>query len=60
MFGDILDWKKEKYQLDCTMRIGLSPEEISINKITYLWKEKRKPIEDQSEECINYIFNQLP
>lgn len=25
-----------------------------------LWEEKRLPIEEQSEECIDYIFNLLP
>lgn len=25
--------------------------------VNVYWKEKRKPIEEQSEECIDYIYN---
>lgn len=27
------------------------------NHITYLWHNKRLPIEEQSEECIDYVYN---
>lgn len=41
---------------------NLPPEELlkiieETEKIFYIWKYKRKPIEDQSDDCISFIFN---
>lgn len=35
-------------------------EDVIEIKLNQLWKEKRKPLEEQSLECIDYVFNLLP
>jgi hypothetical protein len=47
-FADKLDKKWEKYWYTL------------CNKIIDLRKDKRKPIDDQSNECIAFIFSLLP
>ena len=49
MIGDVLDYVKSN--------ITISAKQD--NSIIHLWKELRKPIEEQSEEAINYIYNLL-
>lgn len=46
-FSDKLDkkWKRYWYTL--------------CNRIIDLWKDKRKPIDDQSEECIKFVHSLL-
>lgn len=55
MIWDIIDYLQENY--------NLKPNE-SLNdyfkierKILNRYEEKRKPIEEQSEECIDYVYN---
>ena len=50
MFGDAFDYFK------VTNLIWDRQMEIT-SKLIILWKEKRKPIEKQSKECIKYIYN---
>lgn len=61
MIWDILDWiiKKEKsffennYPIEqiCSLLEGNWKDESII------WKKLREPIENQSEECIEYVYN---
>ena len=51
MIGDVLDFVAEH---DKTIPYWLSEEETEI---VILRLEKRKPIEDQSDECIDFIYN---
>jgi hypothetical protein len=44
MIWDVLDWIEKWNFFDKIV-------------ILQLWKEKRKPIEKQSEECIEYFYN---
>lgn len=46
MIGDMLDWMEEDER-------RFYEEDSVLN----LRKEKRKPIEEQSEECISFIYN---
>lgn len=54
MIWDVLDWCFEKYDLDL---YKYCDNWTLLGNISMLWKEKRKPIEDQSEECISFIYN---
>ena len=51
MIWDVLDYIEKNIKLN----------QIKIHNIKVdndnLWKEKRKPIEEQSDDCINYIFD---
>ena len=31
-----------------------------LDKIIYTWELFRKPIEDQSDECIDYVYSLIP
>ncbi len=59
MLGDVIHWIHSKYEWDFTMHTGLSKKELALNKIMYLWGDYRKPIEEDSEEIIDYIYNLL-
>lgn len=49
MIWDVLDYIEDKWEYNWEMW-----------DILALWILKRKPIEEQSEECIDYVFNLLP
>ena len=55
MIGDVLDWIERK--------MGISNheyEEFVINEVNMavlLWGEYPKPIEEQSDECIDYVYS---
>lgn len=55
MIWDVLDWIREKNK-------NSSIEESYINNedVIRLRKEKRKPIEDQSDECVAFIHSLIP
>lgn len=50
MIWDVLDWMEQR-----VTDVVWMPLFMWIMQST--WKHKRKPIEDQSEECITYIYN---
>ncbi len=60
MIGDVLDWISKNYELEFDYwdwpPYDNSHTEI-YKKIIYYWGDLRKPIEDQSEECIDYIYS---
>lgn len=55
MIGDVLDWIDEK--------MGVSNHEYEefvineVNMVVLLWGEYLKPIEEQSNECIDYVYS---
>ena len=58
MIWDVLDWIKKQINednishsnwYDLVVKLGYRDE-------TESWKELRKPIEDQSKECIDFIY----
>ena len=54
MIGDVLDW------IDINFKDALYIPEFVPNhtfNIVKIWKQKRLPLEDQEDECIDYIFN---
>ena len=55
MIGDILDWIERK------MGISNHEYEESIieeaNMAVLLWGEYLKPIEEQSDDCVDYIYS---
>ena len=52
MIGDVLDlMEKNKINTVCF--------ELT-EKILFLWKDKRKPIEEQSQECIDFVESLIP
>lgn len=50
MIWDVLDWMEQR-----VTDVEWMPLFMWIMQST--WKHKRKPIEEQSEECIIYIYN---
>lgn len=53
MIGDVLYWYDSKYSLIRNVWIIAT----DCFNVLELWKDKRKPIDDQSEECITFIYN---
>jgi len=53
MIWDILDWIEERHWLKFAR---VKTDNISIIKVYEYRKEKRKPIEDQSENCIKFFY----
>lgn len=57
MIGDVIDYINEDIFL------GAGYDEVfyhsweSVVDVISLWEEKRKPIEEQDDECVNFIFN---
>lgn len=67
MIGDVLDWIYEN-DID-QVELHQLMERKKYTNFTYtpasvmviaLWKEKRKPIDDQSDECIKFVYDLLP
>lgn len=52
MIGDVLDWIENRDNTHDNISDWYA--------VTKYWKNKRHPIENQSDECIEYIFNLLP
>lgn len=64
MIWDILDYFKINDILDfidikTDTNWNTMFKQTKHSKIIELWKEKRKPIENQSDKCIEFIFNNL-
>lgn len=53
---DVLDWYNKVFGVD--LFFDTIPDEIII--LFWYRKEKRKPIEEQSDECIDYLYSLLP
>lgn len=47
MIGDVLDWVTERW-----LRVDYNSIVVNDN-----WSKKRLPIEDQSDECIDYVYS---
>lgn len=48
MIWDVLDW------------IEKNPQSYEADfKVLHIWENKRKPLEEQSDDCIDYIYNLL-
>lgn len=60
MIWDVFDYTNEKkidmVWSDSSCAIDARDWEQSIN-IFNLWGQKRKPIEEQSDECVNFIYD---
>ena len=55
MIGDVLDWIDNKIWIS-----NHEYEEFVINEVNIailLWGEYPKPIEEQSDECIDYVYS---
>ena len=55
MIGDVLDWIDKKIWIS-----NHEYEEFVINEVNMailLWGEYPKPIEEQSDECIDYVYS---
>jgi len=52
----VMIWDVFEYQIE---NLWLNPVEFNYldSKLLWIWKHKRLPIEQQSEECINYVYN---
>lgn len=68
MIGDVLDWIYEN-DIDQVELHQLIERKWKDTNFTYtpssvmviaLWKEKRKPIDEQSDECIKFVYDLLP
>ena len=55
MIGDVLDWIDKKIWISNCEYEEFVVEEVNISVL--LWREYLKPIEDQSDDCINYIYS---
>lgn len=57
MIGDVIDWI-ELYWSGYAQDLRFSKErKRKIDIILLQWDKKRKPIEEQSDECIDFIYN---
>ena len=56
MIWDVFDFL---YWSDIEPPVDYTDQDV-IEEIFVIWKEKRKPIEDQSIECIEFIYSLLP
>ena len=68
MIGDVLDWLYEN-DIDQVELHKLIERKWIVAQFTYtpasvmvisLWKEKRKPIDDQSDQLIKFVYDLLP
>ena len=59
MIGDVLDYIEKEIWIEDLYKTGRSLAMITIIGWLKIWKHKRLPIENQSKECIDYIFNLL-
>ena len=58
MIGEVLDWIDKKIWIS-----NHEYEEFVINEVNIailLWGEYPKPIEEQSDECIDYVYSLIP
>lgn len=55
MIGDVLNWIDNKMGVSNCEYEEFVVEEANISVL--LWREYLKPIEEQSEECINYVYS---
>ena len=53
MIWDVLDYLNKNFDEWNSLN-------IKVNFLLSYWKYIRKPFEEQSEECIDYVFNLLP
>jgi len=53
MIWDVLDWFYSNIELPVVER------RRTCDTILFEWKDKRKPLQDQPIECIEYIYNLL-
>jgi hypothetical protein len=37
--------------------LAITSEEITIKIVLKLWEKKDRPLSEQSDECINFIYN---
>lgn len=59
MIWDVLDWIHKLYEEDVKRDEYMAEEyneRITIHLLN-IWEEKRKPIDDQSDECIDFIYS---
>lgn len=55
MIGDVLDWIDNKMGVSNCEYEEFVVEEANISVL--LWREYLKPIEEQSDECVDYIYS---
>lgn len=55
MIGDVLNWIDKKMGVSNCEYEEFVVEEANISVL--LWREYLNPIEDQSDECIDYVYN---
>lgn len=56
MIGDVLDWMYESEKIS-TRKFNEVVENICKYNYPIMREYKRKPIEDQSDDCISYIYS---
>lgn len=55
MIGDVLNWIDKKMGVSNCEDEEFVVEETNISVL--LWREYLNPIEDQSDECVDYVYN---
>lgn len=55
---DVLDYKEKEIN-NFKWQHHWSELEYFIRNLSKVWKEKRKPIEEQSDDCIKFVFDNL-
>lgn len=61
MIGDVLDWEYKKEE-DYDGRTMDDLELVSffetwISEVMLRWKKRREPIDNQSDKCVDYVYN---
>lgn len=59
MIWDVFQWFQDNKSLEYLNNDIMNTRDKIRQYLPAYWENKRKPIEDQSEECIEYIYNLL-
>jgi hypothetical protein len=55
MIGDVLNWIDKKMGVSNCEYEEFVVEEVNV--VVLLWGEYLKPIDEQSDECIDYVYS---
>ena len=58
MIGDVLDWIERKIWISNHEYEEFVVEEVNV--VVLLWREYLKPIDEQSDECIDLVYSLIP
>lgn len=57
MIGDVLDWVESLMKWEWTKWEPNAEYPFVYERILEYWKTKREPLDKQSDDCIQYVYN---